>query len=253
MSRRALGIGALGAVLVLVLWYMLLWSPANGDVQDAKDRREAAEEQADRLRTEIQRLRAAQQNEPAQRARLETLRAGIPDDANLAQFILDTNDAAVRAGIEFISVAPSPPAAAAAPVAAAAATATTTTVPGGTATGGAASAPAEIRISLQIQGGYFQVLDFLNRLDQMPRIVVTDNLSVTADATGRLSATLAARMFTRAIPPGFAPAGAATGAAGAGGTTTTTAAGGATTTTTAAGATTTTVAGATTTTAGARP
>jgi Tfp pilus assembly protein PilO len=248
VNRRALGIGALVVVLVLVLWYTFLWSPTNADIKEAQDRQEAAQAQADQLRTEIQRLRAAQQDEPAQRARLELLRGGIPDDPNLAQFILDTNDAAVRAGIEFISVAPTPPSAAAAPAGAAAAT-TATTAP---ATGGAASAaPAEVRIALQIQGGYFQVLDFLNRLDQMPRIVVTDNITVTSDTASRLSVTLAARMFTRAIPPGFAGAPVTTTVPG--GTTTTTPAGGATTTTV-AGATTTTVAGATTTTtAGAQP
>lgn len=248
MNRRALGIGALVAVLVLVLWYMVLWSPANDDLQEANDRQAQAEDEASRLRSEIQRLRAAQQNEPAQRARLEALRAGIPDDPSLAQFILDTNDAAVRAGIEFISVAPTPPAPAGTAGAAAATTATTAV---GTTPGATATPPAEIRINLQIQGGYFQALDFLNRLDLMPRIVVTDNLAVTADQSGRLSLTIAARMFTGTVPAGF------------GGTPTTTTAPGATTTTTAPGATTTTVAGATTTTtapgatttttAGARP
>lgn len=246
MNRRALGIGALVAVLVIVLWYMLLWSPATGDVQEANDRQDQAEQQAAQLRSEIQRLRAAQQNEPAQRARLEALRAGIPEDPNLAQFILDTNDAAVRAGIDFISVAPTPPTAGAPGGAAAAATATTTTTTVAGATGTpTATPPAEIRVNLQIQGGYFQVLDFLNRLDLMPRIVVTDNLTVNADQNGRLSVTIAARMFTGTVPAGFG---------GPEATTTTTTAPGATTTTTVAGATTTTAPGATTTTsAGAQP
>lgn len=241
MNRRALGIGALVAVLVLVLWYMLLWSPANGDVQEANDRQAQAEDEANRLRTEIQRLRAAQQNEPAQRARLEALRAGIPDDPNLAQFILDTNDAAVRAGIDFISVAPTPPAPAGAAGAAAATTATTAA--GTAATPGAAAAPpAEIRVNLQIQGGYFQALDFLNRLDLMPRIVVIDNLAVTADQTARLSVTIAARMFTGSVPAGFGGTAATPSTTVPGATTTTVP--GATTTTTVPGATTTTTAGA---------
>lgn len=243
MNRRALGIGALVAVLVLVLWYMLLWSPTNSDIQEAKDRKQAAEDQAAQLRTEIQRLRSAQGNEAAQQAKLVTLKGGIPDAPNLAEFILATNEAASEAGIDFISVAPTPPAAASAPAAAATTATTATTTPGAAG----AAPPAEIRLALQIQGGYFQVLDFLNRLDRMERIVVTDSLNVTADRTGRLAVTIAARMFTRSIPEGFAGATPTT--------TTTTTPGGATTTTTApGGATTTTVPGATTTTtAGARP
>jgi Tfp pilus assembly protein PilO len=245
MNRRAVGIGALVSVLIVVLWYMFLWSPTNGDIQDAKDRQETAQTQAAQLRAEIKRLKAAQDNEAAQTARLTQLKEGIPDVPRLAEFLLETNDAAVRAGIDFISVAPSPPAPAA-PAAAAATTATT----GAPAAGGAAAAPAEIRISLQIQGGYYQVLDFLNRLDQLPRIVVTDTLTVTSDNTSRLSVTLGARMFTRSIPPGFAGSTPTTAPVGA--TTTTTVPGAPTTTV--PGATTTTVAGATTTTiAGARP
>lgn len=246
MNRRALGIGGLVALLVIVLWYMLLWSPANGDVQEANDRQEVAEQQATQLRAELQRLRAARDNEITQRGKLDKLRFGIPKEPDLAQFILDTNEAAVAAGIDFISVSPTPPAAASPPPAAAATATTTTTVAGAAAPGAATTAtpPAEIRISLQIQGGYFQAIDFLNRLDLMERIVVTDNLTVTADAGGRLSVTIAARMFTEALPAGFG---------GVAATTTTTTVPGPTTTTV-AGATTTTAPGATTTTtAGARP
>lgn len=244
MNRRALAIGVIASVLLLLAWYLLLWSPTNKDVQEAKDRKTSAEEQASQLQAEIRRLRAEQQNEPAKRARLEEMKAAIPDEPNLAQFILDTNDAAVRSGIEFVSVAPAVPAPAATQ-AAAATTATTAPTGGATATG--AAAPAEIKMTLQIQGGYFQMLDFLNRLDQMPRIVVTDGLSVTATpATGRLTVSITARMFTRTIPTGFVGAPATTTTTTApGSTTTTTAAGGATTTTVAGTATTSTTAGAT--------
>lgn len=247
MNRRVLAIGAAGVAVLLVAWYLALWSPTNKDVQDAKDRQTTAEEEASQLQAQIRRLQAEQQNEPAKRARLEKMKAAIPDDPNLAQFILDTNDAAVKAGIDFVSVSPAVPTAAAAQ-AAAATTVTTAPTGGPTATG--EGAPAEIRMTLQIQGGYFQLLDFLNRIDQMPRIVVTDGLNVAAAAgAGRLTVTITARMFTRSIPQGFA---------GAPTTTTTTTAPGATTTTTAAGGvTTTTVAGtattSSTTTAGATP
>ncbi|HVF75060.1 MAG TPA: type 4a pilus biogenesis protein PilO [Acidimicrobiales bacterium] len=257
MNRRVVMLAVVGALVLMLLWYMVLWSPANSKVSEAKERREAAEEQATQLRTEIQRLKAAASSEATQRARLVNLKAGIPDSPDLGQFILDTNDAAVRSAIDFISVAPSVPtaAAAAAPTAAGGTTATTappvttaTTAVGATGTGAVApaSGPAEIRLALQVQGGYYQVLDFLNRITDMPRIVVIDSLNVTGSATGRLTVALTARMFTRAVPPEFGGVATPT-------TTTTTAPGGATTTTAVGGATTTTAAGATTTTAGVRP
>ena len=229
MNRRALLIGAAAAVAVIVLWYFVFWSPRSKALDQAKGRREAAQQQETQLRAEITRLRGAQNQEPAKRARLEALRTAIPEDPKLAQFILDTNDAANRAGIDFISIAPQLPA----PPAAAAATATTTTAPAGgggatttttaaaaggtqaSGTAGAGALPAEIRLTLQIRGGYFQVLDFLNRLDDLPRLVVNDSLTVSADQSARLTVGLTSRMFTRTVPAGYSTA----GGAGSGGAT----------------------------------
>ncbi len=219
MNRRALLIGAAAALALIVLWYFVFWSPRNKALDQAKERRQAAQQQETQLRAEITRLRGAQNQEPAKRARLEALRTAIPDDPKLAQFILDTNDAANRAGIDFISIAPqlpSPPAAAAggttATTAPAGGGATTTTTavaaggaqPPGTAGAGAGALPAEIRLALQIRGGYFQVLDFLNRLDDLSRLVVNDSLTVTSDQSARLTVGLTSRMFTRTLPPGYA-------------------------------------------------
>src|SRR5205823_1734241 len=127
--------------------------------------------QRDTLQDQLTRLRASKRDEPLKRSQLETLRVAVPDDPNLAQFILDANDAASRSGIEFLSITPSPPAPPTATPAAAATpapgTTTATSTPGATAPGvsaGAGAAPVPVRLSLSITGGYFQVLDFVNRL-----------------------------------------------------------------------------------------
>jgi Tfp pilus assembly protein PilO len=236
VNRRVILFAVVAAVIVLAGWYLLLWSPTKSDLDKAKERRAAAESQQSQLRSEIQRLQEAQRNEPANRAKLERLRTAIPDDPSLGQFIIDVNDAATRSGIDFISIAPTEPhTAARAPVV------TTTTVAGSTPTTSNAplasttpgAAPAEIGLTLQIQGGYFQVLDFLNRLDSLPRLVVTDSLNISPGENVRLTVAISARMFVRDIPAGFAGGVAtttSTTAAGAGGSTTTTAAGGATST-----------------------
>lgn len=233
MNRRVTLMAILAAVVVLVAWYFLLWSPRSDELDEARERKEQAEQENQNLEAQLARLRADQQREPQLRASLEKLRVAIPDRPDLAQFILDTNDAAVRSGIDWVSIAPTPPAAA---TPAATAT-TTTTAPETTGTTGTtappvAQLPAQIVLSMQVNGGYFQVMDFLNRLDAMPRIVVVDGLTMSADGTGRLSATLTARMFTQpsAVPP---PPGqtTTTTAPAAGGTTTTVAGGGTTTTT----------------------
>ena len=245
MTRRVVTIAVLVLVVILAGWYLLLWSPTNSNLDTAKERAETARQRQAQLQSEITRLRAAQASEPQTRARLETLRTAIPDDPALGQFIIDVNDAATRAGIDFISIAPALPRAATATAVTTttAASDTTATTVAGTTVTPVGTGPAEVAVQLQVTGGYFQVLDFLNRLDALPRLVVTDTLNMTADAAGRLTVGLTTRIFVRAIPAGFAGSTATTTttvAGGAGGATTTTAPGGATTTTAAGGATTTT-------------
>ncbi|MFP5377623.1 MAG: hypothetical protein ACLGIO_12695 [Acidimicrobiia bacterium] len=201
--RRTMIVAGAAALAVLVLWYLVLWSPRQSELSDARDQRERAEAERQELATRVARLKASQKDEPIKRAQVEALRTTIPDDPNLAAFILDTNDAAAKAGIDWISVAPAEPApgttavasAAAAPVAAA---------PGDAQAAGAANrVPAEIGLNLQITGGYFQVLDFLNRLNDMPRLVVTDALNVSSDDQAKLTVAVTGRMFVRTVPPGF--------------------------------------------------
>ncbi|HET7488242.1 MAG TPA: type 4a pilus biogenesis protein PilO [Acidimicrobiales bacterium] len=202
MTRRNMLIaGAVAGVLTL-LWYVVLWSPRKVELSHAKDRVAKADALREELQTKVARLQAAQKDEPAKRAQLDALRTTIPDDPNLAGFILDTNDAATKAGIDFISIAPTAPAPPT-PVPGAPAVA----APAATAATGApavsAAAPAEVKMQLQITGGYFQVLDFLNRINDLPRLVISDGLTINAAQDAKLTVGLTARMFVRAVPPGF--------------------------------------------------
>jgi Tfp pilus assembly protein PilO len=240
INRRLLipvGVG----LVVLILWYVALWSPQSSALSKAKKRTEDAIAKRDTLRTQITRLQESQKDQPLKQAQLETMRVAIPDDPSLAQFILDANDAASKAGIDFLSITPTPPGA-------------------GGATGGAAASASltPIRIGMTISGGYFQVLNFINLLNNLPRIVVVDGLGLsgasgasgtaptaggtstgsTVTATGgvQLQVSVQGRIFTTSQQSVSSTGGGATAGVttttGAGATTTT-AAGGATTPTTA--------------------
>ena len=205
---RKITFGAVGAALVLLLaWFVLLWGPQGGRLEDARDREEAAASANSELELRLDRLQAAQADAPALQAEVEALRVAVPDDPQLAQFILEANDAAAASGVDFLSVSPTPPAASLDPL-----------------------LPAAVNLAVTVDGGYFQVLDYLNRLDAMDRIVVVDTLALApAAAEGgptTLSVTLAARMFTTASPdglPGAAPVPATQASTAATTTTTTTA------------------------------
>ena len=42
-----------------------------------------------------------------------------------------------------------------------------------------------INLQLSVSGGYFQVVDFVNRLNGLPRLVVIDSLGLTTGGRGR--------------------------------------------------------------------
>ena len=220
MNRRLLiPVGA--GVVVVILWFVALYSPQSSALKDARKRANDAAQQTATLRDQLSRLQQAQQSQPLKQSQLETLRVAIPDTPNLAQFILDANDAASRAGIDFLSISPTPPSSASQG-------ATTPTAAGGGA-GATGAQPVPIKIAMTASGGYFQVLDFVNRLNSLPRIVVVDSLQVSAQSGGAtLSVSLSERIFTTS------PAPVSGGAAGGGGATT-----GSTTSTTSGGSTTT--------------
>jgi Tfp pilus assembly protein PilO len=213
VSRRHLLIGVGAGVGVLLFWFVFLWGPQGSKLSKARDRREAAEREQQDLRVRIQRLKSLQADEPQKRAQLESLRVAIPDDPNLAQFILDANTAANTSGIDFLSIAPSPPSTSGGPGAGA---------PTPTTPGTPSAAPAVINLQLSVSGGYFQVVDFVNRLNSLSRLVVIDSLALTTGgpstpgSTG-LNVSISARMFVRTATPV-----AGSGGGGAAGTTTTT-------------------------------
>jgi Tfp pilus assembly protein PilO len=208
MARRWLLVAVAAALLVIMLWYVFLWRPTSASVAKERAKAVTAERQRDELRDQLRRLRSSQRQEPLKLSQLATLKVAVPDDPNLAQFILDANDAATKSGVDFLSITPTPPGAAAG--------ATTAT----TVAGGGGAAPVPIKLAMSIQGGYFQVIDFLNRLNGLPRVVVIDSVSLTSSANNaQLSASISARMFV------------ATPARVSGAATTTTAPGAATTTT----------------------
>jgi Tfp pilus assembly protein PilO len=204
VNRRTLAIFAVGAVAIVALWWFLVYSPKGDDLSAAQDERDEAALQQDALQAQLDELEEIAANGPAIDAELAELSGLVPPTSDLAGFIIGMNDLAIQSGIDWISVAPNPP---------------------------EAEGPglSTIDLNISIEGGFFQVVDYLNRLEDFDRLVIVDTMNIssssgsaedgTTAATGTLGVTLTGRMFTTEAP---APA---PGTPGAGATTTTTVAG----------------------------
>lgn len=189
--RRNLLITVLAMVVVAVLAFFLVFKPQSDKIAQAREDVQAAQDNVERLRLELARLQALQQQAPKLREEATKLDAAVPNDPQLAAFILQVQDAANASGIEWMSVSPTPP-----------------------ATPANAQAPVqtsvqEVVVAMNVEGGYFQVQDFLVRLEGLPRAVKIGNVTLSAQTgTGgspRLTASLNMKMFVAAPAP-VAPA-----------------------------------------------
>lgn len=196
MTTRKIAIGAaVAAVVILLAWFVFLWRPQSAALDAAADREAVAANTNAELELRVQRLRAAQADAPALRARVEALQVAVPEEPELAEFILAADTAATESGVDFLTISPTPPTPSADP-----------------------ALPSTVDLAITVDGGYFQVLDYLNRLSVMDRLVVIDTLSLAAASAEPgftdISVSLSAKVFTTAPPealpgetvtPGTAP------------------------------------------------
>ncbi len=220
-SRLAL-VGVLALVVVVLIWNFAFFAPAGRDVDHAKQRRDAATQLNQDLSSKLHDLRQVSDRAPEQKAKLDQLNAQVPTTPDLEGFIRSAYELKVQAGVDWVSIQSAEPV--------------------------GASGASEIKLTVVVSGGFFQVLDYLNRVEALRRLVVVDGINITtgSDTTGsgsgstgsgsagsgasssgapRLTVTLNARMFTQAAAPTSSTgtgSGAGSGSSGAGTTTTTT-------------------------------
>jgi Tfp pilus assembly protein PilO len=156
VKTKNLLVGALVAVLVMALWYKMMYSPAQSSATKAKGQAEAAEQQADVLRTQVA-SETAKRKEKAAAVPHEKLQAALPLDDQVTTFIRKSNDVATSSGVAWQSVTPSVP-----------------TVVGTT---------QSINVAISVEGGYAQVMSYLRGMLGADRILLIDNVALTAGAS----------------------------------------------------------------------
>lgn len=182
MKRRTVLIALGASVALLVVWYLVLWSPQSDALADAHKRTAATTATNEELQVRLSGLVAAKQEASVLEADFARMNRAVPDQPDLAAFILQANDAATEAGVDFLSIAPGLPSL------------------------DDPTLPPAIPLSITVQGDYFPALDYLDKLAALDRVVVIDTLGLTpgADATSleALTISISARMFTTALPAG---------------------------------------------------
>lgn len=185
--RGRLILAILGVIAVLLLIFFFVVNPRRNELSEVRAQVEAEEQRTIQLQAELDRLRELEANAPELEAELARIRGFVPLRPEVPNFIFQVQQAANRAGLDFVQITPELP----------------KQPPEG-------AALAEVRMTIGAKGGYFAVQDFIRRLYDLDRALRLDNftLSFEGDEFGliRLDMQGAARIFFE-LPE---PAGAAT-------------------------------------------
>jgi Tfp pilus assembly protein PilO len=172
--RQEFVFAIVGALLVLVAGVLLLIRPTRQAAAEARADRDAAAAESQSLRDQIKALEALKPKEAELKAQAELAKAEFPATPGLPPLIEALQDSASQAGVDLGTVAPSTPQ-------------TSTLNP----------QLAEITTTVNISGGYFEIQDFLVRLENLvkgsdpgrvaPRSVLVRSVNLAGnseDATG---------------------------------------------------------------------
>jgi Tfp pilus assembly protein PilO len=189
--KRIFGVGGIAALVILLAWYLAVFSPQARDLSKAHKAHAAAEQRISQLQGQVVQLNALKSQIPADQAALAVLNAAVPDSPQLDSTLRQLHDAADSSGISLSTVSPSAP--------------TNTASTGQTSSGSTAqtssgstaqrsSGVSSISLTMSGSGSYSQVTSFLTQLSSMPRTVVVTGLNLSGTG-GQLTAQITANMF----------------------------------------------------------
>jgi Tfp pilus assembly protein PilO len=220
MTRRTeLLVATAGIVLVLAAGTLLLVRPKQQAVAQATADRNSAIAESQALRDEVRALEALKKDAAELRSKAALAKAEFPATPNLPALVDALQDAAGQSGVDLVSITPAAPKA-------------STVQP----------ELAEIATGVNVRGGYFEIEDFLSRVENLvkgadparvpPRSVLVQSVSVnsstdsatgdsaaatpgTSTASGDLQAAIALTVFQLAGSPAAQASATGAGTAGA--------------------------------------
>ncbi len=214
---------SVACLLTITVWFGLAFRPAHSQLNTLRDDVATTKQKVTDLEAKVQKLLALQRNSSGARDQAQRLVGSLPPDPKVSDFILQVQDAANAAGIDFLSIAPSLPA-----VPADIAASTASAVPSESSSGTAAKpTPEEVAaaaaaaaanpvtrlraISVQIKadGEFFEIEDFVLKMERLARALRIDDFALSVageDQANKLTAAMKVQMFMLA-PQAAAPNG----------------------------------------------
>ncbi|HSK90295.1 MAG TPA: type 4a pilus biogenesis protein PilO [Euzebyales bacterium] len=182
MTRRVPVIVVACALLLTAAFWFLLYQPRRVEQARYVDETAQLESQRTQLDAQIAALRDVEANAADHRSRLVRLTEFIPDDPAQPPALRDLQGAADSSGVEITQMVFGDPEA----------------VVGAPETGDTATTLARIPVQMTVEGGYFQAVDLLRRIEvDLARAIKVDTVSIAEaeDEFPRLSVTWSGHIF----------------------------------------------------------
>ncbi len=186
MNRQVTLLSALGGVLLVVAFYFFAWAPQNDRIDEIELEIQSTLALQATASRGIATLQAVRAEAPSREADIGAAEAVIPRETALAGMVRQLQLAADDAGVTLLNLSPGRPASVGDPE---------------------AEGLASIDISLSLTGSYFQVVDFLRRVEDpaiTPRAILWNSAALGPTDYPELSVSLSGQMF--AILPPIPPA-----------------------------------------------
>jgi type IV pilus assembly protein PilO len=161
--KKWTALAVVAALVILAGGWFLLVSPKRSNAADLRAQAVEKQRSIQGLQTQLAVLKAQAKDLPKQQAKLAAVAAKIPSDPAMPALVRALNKAASDANVELVSMAPGMPTASTAAAVSSPATASTAR------TGAAAGSLQQISVTLNVVGSYFQVAEYLDRLEGLTR------------------------------------------------------------------------------------
>ncbi len=184
MTRVQLLLVVAAGLLLAVLFFVLLWQPRSEEIAAVEDEIARVQEEEQATRDEIARLREVRAEAPEFEAALNAAKTILPPTPASPALLRQLQTAADDANLELQTVAVGRPSESAVD-----------------------PALAEMTLNVAIAGTYFQLIDFLRRVEDpalVSRGVLWGNMSLSPGEYPELNVTLTGRVFSDAegsFPP----------------------------------------------------
>ncbi|MGI8426939.1 MAG: type 4a pilus biogenesis protein PilO [Actinomycetota bacterium] len=197
VKRHRLIFGA-AVVITLLGSFFGIFRSQKAQIDETRVQAEAAEALVVALNAELAHLRVLEKGATELREQARVMAEALPNQTDLAKYILQVQDVATKSGLDWISTNPTPP------------------VPSiGSSTG-----LQEVLIAMGAEGDYFAVQRFISSLETLDRAVKIASVGITSKTdpskpggAPKLTADLDLKMFVAgaqvpapAVPPGAQPA-----------------------------------------------